>query len=247
MRVFIIFCVYFYATVHGQVDLSNLGEIIEQNVRRNLAHLDDLSSQIHHQMFPFNNLGPRIQQDVESRLGDIDNLGSRINEEVEQSLLPLKAMALRLEMINGVGGKTVAAFPNGKVLISENGNLYQCSGSVNNQGDCAGSKSPLDFNKQESYCYVSPNVRVNNYLCFSSNSQGVSANVVNGKVSCSTVDNKPYLLISEEDYQKMCNNVGGRPTYTYYADVNNPNAVRIPNDNPYVKCSGNTPNVCIFN
>lgn len=65
-------------------------------------------------MFPFQNLGPQIQQEVESRLGDIANIGPRIQEEVEQNLLPVKALALRLEMINGVGGKTVIAYPNGE-------------------------------------------------------------------------------------------------------------------------------------
>ncbi|XP_044746352.1 uncharacterized protein LOC123307920 isoform X2 [Coccinella septempunctata] len=241
MRVFTLICVYFCALVYGQ------GAIIEQNVRRNLEHLDNLSSHIHHQMFPFNNLGQQIQHDVQSRLGDIEDLGSRIHNEVEHNLLPVRAMALRLQMINGIGGKTVVAFPNGKRLIAKNGNLYECNGSVNSQGDCGGSLSPLDFSKNENYCYMYPNVRVNNYLCFSSNSQGVSANIINGKVSCSTVDNKPYLLISEEDYQKMCSSVGGQPTYTYYSDVNNSHGVTIPNDNPYVKCKGNTPNVCVFN
>lgn len=128
-------------------------------------------------------------------------------------------------------------------LIATNGNLYQCSGTINDQGDCTGSKSPVDFNKKENFCYLQPNVRVNNYYCFSSNSQGVSASIVNGKVSCSTIDNKPYLLISEEDYQKMCNGLGGQPTYTYYAGANG----LIPNDNPYLKCKGSKPNVCVFN
>ncbi|KAK9872549.1 hypothetical protein WA026_018013 [Henosepilachna vigintioctopunctata] len=232
------------------LDLSGLGAQIDESVQRSLAPLDNLGSEIRKQMAPLDDLGPQIENRVRASLApmqaDLSNLGSQISQQVEQSLLPVKAMAMRLQMVNGIGGKTIVNFPNGKTLLAKDGDLYECSGTISKEGVCDGNLSPLNLNKTENYCYLTPNVRINNYFCFSSGNHGVSVSDINGKItSITSTDNTPTFLISQEDFQKMCK-FSGSKTYTYLADVNNPLSIKIPNKNPYLKCQNNTPNVCIF-
>lgn len=52
--------------------------------------------------------------------------------------------------------------------------------------------------------------------------------------------------MKKDDFTKMCKDLSQRVEYKYIADPNNPAHVKIPNENKYVRCDNNEPNICIF-
>lgn len=67
--------------------------------------------------------------------------------------------------------------------------------------------------------------------------------MINGVPQCSSSNGAPNLLISIQDFNKLCTNIASSVTYTYFTNTN------LKDVGPEVQCrqqNGNPHNVCTF-
>lgn len=225
---------------------ENLGEEIRASVEDGLKPLKGLGSRINAQVQ--RNLRP-MQIQLNSRLSELEGLGDRINQQVQHDLEPVRAIELNFKMRDGVGGTTIVKHrPSGQQFIVKNYRTFICSSPVNEQtGECSGTLSPFEITSsspRSDWCYYRSYSIINNMVCMGVGSMSVSA--FNNQVFCKSNDNKPTILISLDDYKKMCSSVSETVEYRYIPDQSNPAHVAIPNANKYVKCENQQKNYCVF-
>ncbi|XP_018567164.1 uncharacterized protein LOC108907831 isoform X2 [Anoplophora glabripennis] len=177
-------------------------------------------------------------------LSGLDNLGEQIQQSVYEGLEPVRALEITTRMKNGVGGTTIAThLPEGKKFIITNNQISQCDGSVSDDGKCSGSLTPFKINEKKDHCYNRQGFSlVNNYICIGAS----TVSIVNGQISCTNRFGTPALLITLEDYRKLCEGISTSVEYKYIANPQDSKHVEIPNKNKYVTCSNNQPGVCVF-
>lgn len=134
-------------------------------------------------------------------------------------------------------------FFTGKQLIFQDGNAYQCSGSITASGRCEGNSEPFSVKSDSDYCYLRNSYSIiNDYICIGA----TSVQVINNNIQCKNSNNLPVLVMKKDEFNKMCKDLSQSVEYRYIADPSNPAHVKIPNENKYVKCSNNEPNICVF-
>ncbi|KAL3287645.1 hypothetical protein HHI36_002113 [Cryptolaemus montrouzieri] len=236
-----VFCVCFISSVYGQmVDLSNLGPAIEKSVRDALAPLNNLG---YNNQKMFHQFEDQMRK-TEKQMGYFQNIGEKIKHDVEKQIEPLRAFEMKNKMMNGEGGHTIVKYPDGTNIVVENGIRYICK--ISSTGTCLRSRWILDATKDKNYCYSRPQVVSNDFMCFTSGNAGISMFTAgSGSVRCTSSDGTQTFITSKSNYENMCKQVG-QPTYYYTADVNDHDSVKIPNNNPYLKCQNNEPNKCVF-
>lgn len=213
-----------------------------------------ISAQVAAQVAPLEGLGERITAQVNRGLipmqVELDGLGDRITSNVHKELEPVRAIELNFKLMDGVGGTTIATHrPSGKQFIIKNYKFYTCSSQVNdNTGECSGSLTPFEITgrgPKSDWCYFKSYSLINNQICMSIGSVSITA--FNDHISCRSEGNNPTILISLDEYKKLCSSVSEAAEYRYIPDVNDPRHVEIPNENKYVKCENKQRNLCIFN
>lgn len=131
----------------------------------------------------------------------------------------------------------------GKQFIFKNGKGYQCQGTISSTGNCQGNLTPFVVTNDTDFCYSYNSYSIiNNYICIGAS----SVQVINNNIQCKNWDNSPVLFMKRDQYENMCKNLSQNVEYKYIADPTQPGHVKIPNDNKYVRCSNNEPNVCVF-
>ncbi|KAJ8938263.1 hypothetical protein NQ314_011543 [Rhamnusium bicolor] len=182
---------------------------------------------------------------MNSGMAQLDNLGQQIEESVYQGLEPVRAIEIVFNMKGGIGGTTIAThLPQGKKFIIRNNQIYLCSRSISDEdGSCNGTLTTFQVNNKKDYCYYKNSYSiVNNYICIGGN----SILVTNNNIICNSNTETPALLITINEFNKLCDEISKTVEYKYIANPSDPAHVEIPNKNKHVKCRNNQPGVCIF-
>ncbi|KAJ8926098.1 hypothetical protein NQ315_009955 [Exocentrus adspersus] len=227
-------------------NLANLGQRISDMVNRQLAPLQNLNQRIQTdvQRQILNNDNRRFFEVPMPDLTGLNNLGQQIQQSVYESLEPVRALELVMKMKNGVGGVTIAThLPEGRNFIIMDYKVYTCNGVINQDGRCDGRQIPFQINSKRDYCYYRESSSiVNNQICIGAN----TVSIVNNNVQCLSNTGNPVLLMSLEEFNRMCQGVSEKVRFTYIANPQHPQHIQIPNQNKHVKCENNQTGVCIF-
>ncbi|KAF5304747.1 hypothetical protein FQA39_LY09524 [Lamprigera yunnana] len=185
-------------------------------------------------------LASDIQRTVSEQLAHLEHMGDKIRQQVQQQLMPVHALAIKNKLLNGVGGTTTAKYFGNppRNFIIQNGIRAECSGKIVGS-NCDGTLVPFTMKYDEDFCFSNSYAAMNDRVCLSNGPLVI--NQINGESSCKSGDGSPTLVITSIEYTRMCGNHG---EYVYYANPKDPNAIRIPNENPYVKCLNNDSGIC---
>lgn len=127
-----------------------------------------------------------------------------------------------------------------------NRQVFECLGSINSDGECAGNLKQLAFGEGKSICFPDRYTMINDDICISKNTENsgyMSVESVNGRVSCVGTNVK---MLKRKDYEAICDRKNFR--YKYIANKDNPDRALLPNNMSDVSCTNVQPvGVCEFN
>lgn len=83
-------------------------------------------------------------------------------------------------------------------------------------GTCSGNLIPFRFTKSEDYCYKNSKSVINDQVCLTDDSGGLSISVVNGKLECRNRSGRPTVIMSTQEYLNMCKKVAKSADYKYF-------------------------------